>query len=429
MGRESKLQASAAKIASKLERSSSAPLRRWAAPIARKLADARPTPLPWRVRDRLFRFAAGGPGRVRVYGAGASGRQAWLVTHDLSLSGAPKLVVEIATLLAAKGWAVTVLSPTDGPFRAPLVAAGAVVIVAAELIDRTSTLLTGLVRSARADVVICNTVNADAAVLALARHFPTLWYIHEVSLLRQRLNAEPEVARALSLPRLIWAGSELPAAILRGHRADVSVAPYGLDPIGIIGGPDPTSGDRRLRIGLFGSVEPRKGQDLAVAALTMLPDDVRGQIRLCLYGRELDPAFAEAVRAAAAALPEASFGGELGPDEYRRAMLECDAVLVSSRDDTLPLVSLDALGAGLVLMCTPTTGTAAALAPGVSGFVASESTADGIAAMLAEAVARRTDWRAIGFAGRAVFNARFSKDAFALALDGALQVLTAGSHS
>ena len=347
-----------------------------------------------------------------------------IVSHDLSASGAPKLVQEIAVAMLADGWAITVLSPVDGPFRDSLVAAGAAVIVAPELAQQGSVLLRELALRADADAMICNTVATDAAVRALAARVPTLWYIHEVSLLEDRLAAEPDLADALRMPALLWAGSDLPAAILRGLRDDIAVVPYGLDPLGDA---PPPGGDhgRPLTLGLFGSYELRKGQDLAVAAMGALSGSVREQLRLVIYGRPLDPAFADSVRATASTLPNVVCAGDLTAEAYGEAVLGCDGVLVASRDDTLPLVSLDALGAGRVLLCTPTTGTSAALASGVSGFVAADATTTGIAAMLEEAAGRRADWPAIGEAGRAVFATRFSKAAFEDALRLALATLTA----
>jgi glycosyltransferase involved in cell wall biosynthesis len=106
---------------------------------------------------------------------------------------------------------------------------------------------------------------------------------------------------------------------------------------------------------------------------------------------------------------------------YRAAMLACDAVCVPSRDDTLPLVSLDALGAGRVLMCTATTGTAAYLADGTSGFVAAAPDADAIAAMLARAVADRARWEEIAADGRAVFDRAFGQAPFLAILDDAVR--------
>ncbi|SOB81096.1 Glycosyl transferases group 1 [Sphingomonas guangdongensis] len=375
--------------------------------------------LPGALTGRLHRLAARVPPRTTVHGSGAPGRQYLLVGHDLSLSGAPQLLLEIARLLVADGRAVTLMTPEDGPLRTPLVEAGATVIVDPLLLRRPERLLSVLAGSV--DGALCNSVVTAAAVTALAPRTPVIWYVHEVSVLQDRMAADPALGAAFALPARLWAGSELSAALLRPMRDDVEVVPYGLDPIAAAQ-PIASPSQRLLRLASLATIEPRKGQDLLVAAVAMLAPAVRAAIHVDLYGRMTHPEFGADVCAAAAGLP-VTIPGSLDRDGYRAAVLACDAVVVPSRDDTLPLVSLDALGVGRVLICTSTTGTAAYLENGVSGFVASEPTAAAIATALKEALARREDWPAIAAAGRAVFARHFSKDVFAARLRDTIAAL------
>lgn len=379
----------------------------------------------YRVRTALARGLGGWRGYVErdgpfsVSDAGPpwtpGRRRALLVTHDLSASGGPRLLAEIASILSDAGWRVTVLSPEDGPARGEFTRRNAAVVVDPTVLSSDSPLLTRLAR--RSEFALCNTVVTADAVRALSALVPTLWYLHEVSLLEDMIDRDAGAGAgavgALRAAERVFAGSELSASIARRHRPDVRVLPYGVDPIPTPPGSAAEGASPAVRLAVFGSVEPRKGQDLAVGALAALDDAERDSVRLSLFGRVLDRPFADGVRAVSGFLPEVAWGGELDAEAYRAAMIATDAVLVSSRDDTLPLVSLDALGAGKVLMCTPTTGTSAWLRDGENGFVAEAATADAIAAMLARALARRADWPTIAREGRVLFADAFSKDAFA----------------
>lgn len=327
-----------------------------------------------------------------------------LATNDLSRSGAPLLVFEIAQLLLADGYAPVVVSPAGGPFAARLRAIGARVLIDPSVNVAPAWLLT---LAARARWVICNTVDTAGVAAALAPRRRTLWYLHEVSLLETRL-ARPEVRAAIQQVALLWAGSSLCADKLRALRPSVTIVPYGVAPLG---DPPASAPTFPLRIGIFGSIERRKGQDLAVAAMALLSADERRQIALTLYGRVLEPAFSEPVLAQAAALG-IRYAGELDHQAYNAAVLATDAVLVSSRDDTLPLVSIDALGAGRMLLLSPHVGTSAWLEPDVSVLIASDGTAEGLAALLRSALARIHDAPAIGAAARRAFERHFSRDAF-----------------
>jgi glycosyltransferase involved in cell wall biosynthesis len=235
---------------------------------------------------------------------------------------------------------------------------------------------------------------------------PTLLYVHEISILQKALAEDEKLPDTLS--RLeVWCGSELAAELIRPSQPSVAVVPYGLEATSS----DPIKADALpLRIGVFATLVRRKGPDLAVEAIKQLPRAQRDLVALDLYGEFLDDDFG---RDLLAALPSsARYHGILEPAAYRDALLACHAVLLPSRDDTLPLVSLDALGAGRVVMCTPTTGTAAYIDNGENGFVSTAADAEAISRMLADAISRRRDWPSIAERGRDVFERSFSRERF-----------------
>jgi glycosyltransferase involved in cell wall biosynthesis len=374
------------------------------------LLDRLPAGLAWRAKVLLYGWKV----RTQVYWDDsrppADLPYVLLVTHDLSASGAPRVLAELGSLLLSNRVNVIVLSFQDGPFRERLVEMGAIVVTNAGILMPYSSLAKKLARKAR--VAICNTVLTAQVVREVSAVVSTIWYIHEVSILTAHLEEHKTLADTFALPRLVWAGSELSAALIRPFRESVRVLPYGLDPLGSSLNRVPGLHDGPLRIAVFGTFERRKGQDLAVEAIHLLSPVERSAVELSLYGRVLQPEFFTIVEAALARTPEASFCGDLDAATYEAEAAAVDAVLVPSRDDTLPLVSLDALGAGRVLMCTPTTGTSAYLHSGVDSFVSATADPESIAAMLSAAIARRAEWPAIGNAGEALFTRTFSKTAF-----------------
>lgn len=415
-----------ADLAIALERRAARRLICAVARVAERLAD-RESPgrlrhaLRWRLREWISQVRP-----ITVHrGAGrpTEGRQLLLVSNDLSRSGAPQLVVEMAQLLTEGGASVTVVSPTDGPQRAVLTEAGVTVIIAASIEQTGSTLIGKFIPIL--DAAICNTIATAPAVATLAQAVPTIWYVHEVSLLEEMLAADTSLDRTLRSPARVWAGSELPAALLRPYRPDVAVVPYGINrlatddiPVRII------ATDRPLRLVVLASIETRKGQDLLLDALAMLPSDIKEQLQVTIHGRVLEPDFGDALRDRAAMLANVTIRGALDRDGYRAAMLAADAIVIPSRDDTLPLTSLDALGSGRVLICTATTGTAHYLTSGVDGFIAAAPTAAAIATTLIQAVGRAGDWPAIAAAGQVMFVDCFSRGAFAARINAELDAIT-----
>ncbi|WP_168194189.1 glycosyltransferase family 4 protein [Altererythrobacter sp. TH136] len=330
---------------------------------------------------------------------------ALLGSHDLSLSGAPRIVLEMARALLSRDYYVVVVAMGGGPMRAEFEAAGAVV-----LIDVRPRLGSAYLRNLAdtAQLAITNTVACAPLAQIWSKHVPLIWYLHEVSLL-QREIARDSVRLPLGAAAEVWAGSELSAAIARTARPDVRIFPYGVDPLPAE--PLGAIGDC-LRVGVFGSIEPRKGQDLALAGIAALDCHERGAIRMRLFGRVLDRDFADGVLAQVDDLAEASFGGELDTQSYRRVMSEVDAVLVPSRDDTLPLVSIDALSAGRLLLLTRSVGTSEWLEDGRDAIIEPETDVAAIARLLRRALEVRPTADTMGCAARARFEQHFSRDAF-----------------
>lgn len=327
-----------------------------------------------------------------------------IVTNDLSRSGAPLLVFEMASLLIDEGYVPVVASPVDGPFAAKLRGLGIRVFIDPALRASPAWIL------ALADHTrwaICNTIDTAHVVAAVSDRASVLWYLHEVSLLEERLT-DALVLTAVNSAALLWAGSAICAEKIKPLRPDVTIVPYGVAPLG---DPPTVAPQHPLRIGIFGSIERRKGQDLAVEAMALLSPDERQSIALTLYGRILDRAFANGVLDRAHALG-IDYAGELDYDAYKTAIAATDAVLVSSRDDTLPIVSIDALGLGRMLLLSPYVGTAAWLRPGIDVLVAPRGDAAGLAKLLRDSLSRIAEVPVIGSAARHAFDAHFSRTAF-----------------
>ena len=392
------------------EQTRRARLRRAAGGLAARLLPFFPAD---RLAERAGRLVERATSRLAIEASPARPAQASrtivLVSHDLSPSGAPILLLRMAEILLLADWEVVLWSFAPGELAQRFVAAGASIVIDGPNGPGLRG-AAGLLRSS-VDAAICNTVATAAAVQALSPALPVLWYLHEVSALEEMMTGHRRFAHLLAGPRLVWTGSELSARIIRGRRPDVQVVPYGLETV--TAEPLARGDDRPAELVVFGSFEARKGQDLLVEAFARLPTARRAMARVTLHGRLLDQDFHARLCRKAARHPEIQVRGELDQDGYRAALRAADCVVIPSRDDTLPLVSLDALGAGRVLMCTATTGTAAYLSSGDNGFVAAEATAEALAAMLGEALCARERWPAIAAAGQAVFRHAFSADAFA----------------
>jgi glycosyltransferase involved in cell wall biosynthesis len=104
-------------------------------------------------------------------------------------------------------------------------------------------------------------------------------------------------------------------------------------------------------------------------------------------------------------------------------------VIVPSRSDTLPLVSLDALSSGVPLVCTLQTGTSAYIEDGISGYVIPTASVKDMVQTLRKVLARRAEWERVGAAGAAVFDKHFAQEAFRSRLNAKVHSLLSATES
>ena len=152
----------------------------------------------------------------------------------------------------------------------------------------------------------------------------------------------------------------------------------------------------------------------------MLPADHQENCRLVMAGRVNDVSFRKEVEKLANNNPSIVFRDELDHVEVARHIFSADIVIVPSRDDPLPLTSLEALSAGKILVCSGTTGTSEYIADGESGFMLVENGPEDICATLCRALAQKSRWPQIGAKARELYESHFTQDRFKARLFRAL---------
>ncbi|MBS1039164.1 MULTISPECIES: glycosyltransferase [Gluconobacter] len=330
-----------------------------------------------------------------------TGRDYLLISHDLSNSGAPKIVFDLAQMLREQGHYVLVVSPLDGPFKERLLELGADVMIDGLCLTPHADAFVNL--ACNFDAVIANTIVCWPAINRLARLTPCFWYIHETTLVGHLSRAHPELGRDAGFAH-VWAGSKMAHDALEEIGIDSQVIEYGVDEAA----PQTrTRKSEKIIVSVLATIEPRKGQDLAILAFTALPPKIKKQCELRFGGRVNDTGFVEGL------LELDKNGdvrnlGDLTLEDYRAYLAETDILFCPSRDDTLPLVTLDALSSGKVLVCSRATGTSAYIQDAVSGFLPERNDIESLSDALRRAVEAQKDWSKIANEARSVFKRNFS---------------------
>jgi glycosyltransferase involved in cell wall biosynthesis len=243
--------------------------------------------------------------------------------------------------------------------------------------------------------------------------------VHESEQIHYLIDISPELSDALRAARSIWANGHLAAKALAAHGAPSTIIECGADDWSRLE-TAPKDSQGKVVIGVIGSYEPRKGQDLAIAGMLQVLPELRAGSELRLYGRTLDTRFRQEIEAMAGQNESIHFFGEAEHDECLRQMTGMDIILVPSRDDALSLVALDALALGKTLICSTSTGASSYIQPGESGLVLQQNTPAEIGRTLALAISDPDLRRQLGEGARRVYERNFTMEIFAAKLKSAL---------
>jgi glycosyltransferase involved in cell wall biosynthesis/GT2 family glycosyltransferase len=334
-----------------------------------------------------------------------------LVSHDLSLSGAPILLFYLAQHLRAQGYFVTVMSPLDGDLAQGYESHNIPVIIDATLaydpLPDTRKLMAAF------DVIVVNTIVAWPSVLAARESgTPVLWVLHESQAGVEMARADPRVVQALGASSDVVFACAATRSLydVLGRNAHFHVIPYGTRALPEIPNIEP---DRsHFTVVHIGSVEPRKGQDLLLDAIARLPPECTARLRVLMIGRVLDPAFHERLLPALRAAPCVSYLGPVPHEQIPRHLAAADVFVSSSRDEVFPVTVMEAMSLGKPVIGTAVGGVPEMIRHGVDGLVVPPGNSVALGEAIAALCSDPQRCKRMGEAARQHYTESFSFERF-----------------
>ena len=316
----------------------------------------------------------------------ATGKRAVVLSHELTMTGAPIVLVSAVPVLRSMGYEVVVLGPEDGGSMPLFLEAGATVITRKGCVQ--SPLLWGLALCA--DLVLANTVVEARAVRALSgARVPVLWWLHDA------FAGYPFISH--SIPKALGKNIHVCAVGSHATAAMHSVRPdFAIEQL-IYGLPDYAAeqfprydisfaGGRPLFV-TVGSLEHRKGPDIFCNAIRLLPSAVREKAVFLFVGKAADKGMYSAVDSLVRDYPQTVFYRKrLERPEVKSLMEQCNCVVCASRDDPMPTFVTEGLIFGKPSIVSEHTGTAGVITEGVDGFTYPDDDPQKLAALLEWAI-------------------------------------------
>lgn len=307
-----------------------------------------------------------------------------LISHELSATGAPLMLLSAAAAILADGGQVRVLSYLDGPLRQEFEALGIPVFSHPAFRDNAA-LLNEFCDDC--DYAVANTVVAYPAV-NLLKGVSVLWWIHEgrvieddyISRFRKK-KIRPDLEGTLRSAKKIAVVSDYARQVVGRYNALADVLSLARKDVAAVQGFEPKIPREKIRIGMLGAVCEIKGQDIVLEALRKLPRDYRAQIELHIAGRQ-DNDFAQALLVGSKDMPEIFWEAPKQGNELWQFYRDNDAVLVASRDESFSLVALEACMAYRPLIVSSHVGAKFLVVSGKNGFIFENENAESLCQMI-----------------------------------------------
>lgn len=311
------------------------------------------------------------PGVLKKYDQN-SAKKVLIISHELSLTGAPVAIRYLAQDLKDEGLCPVILSPRNGILAEQIAADGIPIIV-------LPTLLTSDVIREFAelfDLVIANTIVTAPVIQNMnGLNTPVLWWIHEAeaSFTPELLNCMPEI-----LPEGIsaYAGGSYAKKMLKKYRPYYAVQELLYYVPDSAAQPEqalyqlPEYAKGKTVFCIVGMLEYRKGQDILAQALLDMPAEQLQHGYFIFVGKKCCPENYQQIMQLRGKYPRnVLYIEELSTQELNSLYRQMDCLICASRDDPLPIVVTEAMEYSKVIICSENTGSASILSSEKAGII------------------------------------------------------------
>lgn len=292
-----------------------------------------------------------------------------LVTHELSMTGAPIALLYLGRILQKDNIFVTILSPEDGKLREDFTEEGFTLVIDSSITGSTEWLkwANGF------DLIVVNTVVIFHLINQLSESdIPVIWWIHDGELSFQMGAAKVLPLEVGSNVKIVCPG-QYTIDVVKKYRNN-----YSVDNL-IYCVPDfaeekHTKYDLNIEKGKLiflnvGSIDKRKGQDLLVNTIRRLPQQYFEQCCFVFVGKVGDQDIYNEIMRLKEEYPEhVKILGQLTQNEVKNIYRQVDAVVCTSRDDPMPVFLTEAMISSKPVICSYNTGTYSLIKNKENGF-------------------------------------------------------------
>ena len=330
----------------------------------------------------------------------SKGKNVLLLSHELSSTGAPIVLLNVALVMKKNGYNPVIMSPVDGPLRQKIVDQGITVVVERVINKNNKFLWEWMVTF---DFIWVNTLSFCYLIDDLAEtNVPAAWWIHETDISYEIIGMDSMPKKNNRIPVYGVGKRAIESYEKYLNNKNIKNLFYGL--------PDARE-EKRLTFALIGTISERKGQDIFVEAIEMLTEEQRKKAVFQIIGGIVQQYVYDDVVARSKRLSCLSIVGEVSHETMLQMYKNIDVVVCPSRMDPMPVVITEGLMNNKICIASEATGSAGLITDGKNGFVC-ETNAQSLAEKMGWIIDHKDEMDNIREEARKVYEENFSMNIF-----------------
>lgn len=339
-----------------------------------------------------------------------SSKKILMISHDLSITGAPNCLFQMVKILIGNGYDITVASPYDGKLKKDFLEVGVKVIIDEHLRIGTLNNVSWLMEY---NIIFVNTVQLYYLLLERPLDIPIFWWIHEPEILYKSVVLDL-ICKIKKKNLKVYTVSDIAKKALKKFWNDVSAENllFGIPDYKHIVRKNKGVSVSKIRFIMIGAFSEIKGHDILIKAISLLSDKEKDCAEFWFVGKT-DTKFGHKSIEQIKRLKLPVFvKGEIDNQKLLGILDTIDVLICASRIETMSLAVMEGLMKGKTVIVSSQTGIAYYLKDGENGFVFLSEDVEQLKNRISYCIRNRDCLDEIGKAGRYTYLKEFSQSIF-----------------
>lgn len=336
-----------------------------------------------------------------------------LISHEMSLTGAPRALVYMALVMRKRGIEPVFLSDQYGPLTKEISDLGFKVIIEPlmnyVLSDKNSLLYLYV---SQFDTIVFNTIVCAPLIIKMdSIPVKKILWLHEGSIMYEHYENVYDLYMIYNQFDYIYCVGDYSKSFAEKYvdGKNLGILYYGI--------PDLAEGlqkikkEEPIKFIIAGTICERKAQDLLIKSLYLLAQNIRERIEINVVGEPICSRIVMAIKNCPFSCVK--YLGAMEHDELMKLYLDMDYILCPSLDDPMPIVCTEGMMFSKVVMVSESTGTANLIKNGETGYRFPAGNVKALAKAIESAVLDYSDkYHEMGMRSRVIFEENFAMAKF-----------------